>query len=165
MKKLYIAITIVIIAGIWYFTQKKLTDKEQIKNQLFGLVALCSKQADEPRRVLAIKNSQLQNKIAESCSVSIDQNLINGNYGPIGLSSTIIKAQMQVGYMNIEIDDYQIDIANDKKTATVEYSIRINGETKKGRKLDDGLDLVSNLKKEDNIWKFSTFEIQKVLEK
>jgi hypothetical protein len=165
MKKIIIAIIVITIGVLWYSMKKKLTDEEAIKYQLYNLSAICSKKEKEPATVASIKKTQLQRIIAKSCSVSINQSLINGNYKTVELASIIIKSEKMFLKIFTEIDDIQIKLNSDKESAIIKYSVRIYGKTKKGNSFDDNMYLISEIKKENDIWKFSSFKIQKVLNK
>ncbi len=167
MKKTII--TVFILTGacvaVWLFFFSKKTDEELIKKQLNGLVAACSKNSDEGGIVMAMKNADISHFIASTCSVSIAQIMMNGTYTPMEFAGSMTRSRSLFTRLKGSVYDVEIIVRPDKKSATLDYSVRVVGQIKKGDLFDDSRDLRSEMKKEDEKWKFASFEIREVLEK
>jgi len=152
-------------AGAWWLFSGSETDEERIK-ALFGKMAeSCAKKSKESSIVMAMKNSDFSNFVANPCSVTIGEALVDGTFSPMEFAAQLTKGRVMFKSIYGELGDWNIKVASDGKSAVVEYSVRIRGETKQGGKFDESRDLRSELLKIDGKWKISSFEIKQVLEK
>ena len=167
MKKIVVTILFsgVIAFGVWYFFFNRKSDEELIKDQLLEMADACSKTNGETAVTMAMKNSRISNIIAGTCHVSINENMINGTYSAMEFAGSMTRSRALFKSIKGSFDDIEITVNPDKKSATVDYSVRVIGETKKGYTFDDVRELRSKMLKKDGDWKFSTFEIREVLER
>ena len=167
MKKIIITVLFLGMVGfcVWYFFFNQKTEEELIKDQLLELADACSRREGETAITMAMKNSRISNLTADSCSVSINETMINGTYTAMEFAGSMTRARALFKRVKGSFDDVEITVNPDEKNATVDYSVRVIGQMKKGRAFDDVRELRSELCKEDGKWKFSSFEIREVLER
>jgi len=167
MKKILIAILLLAIAGFaaWYFLFNKKTEEELIIERLENLVQACSKNSNESGVVIAMKNSEISNYIASRCSVSIKQMMMNGTYTPMEFAGSLSRSRILFSSLRGSVYDVEINVNPDQISATADYSVRVLGQRKQGEVFDESRDLRSEMIKEDDKWKFASFEIREVLEK
>ena len=89
---------------------------------------------------------------------------MNGTYKPLAFASAISAARKNFSYIKGSVYDVEITINTDQKTALIEYSVRVVG-SRNGKSFDESRDLKSEMVKEEDKWKFASFEIREVLEK
>ena len=168
MKKIILMVLLLLIAGTgyWYFFLNKKTDSELIEEQLHKFASICSKKGEESSLSMAAANAGISKFIASKCSVSIDQMMMNGSYTPMEFAGSMSRSRALFNSLEGTVGDVEVTLdPNEKSRAMVEYSVRVKGSMKKGREFDEGRDLQSEMRKEDDIWKFASFEIREVLEK
>lgn len=167
MKKIIITVLFlgVVGFGVWYFFFNQKTDEELIKDQLLELADACSKRDGESAVVAAMKNARISNFIAGSCSVCINEMMMNGTYTAMEFAGSMTRSRTIFKTIKGTFDDVEVTVKPDKKSATVDYAVRVVGQMKKGSAYDDVRELRSELRKEDGKWKFSSFEIREVLER
>jgi hypothetical protein len=167
MKKIILTVLFLVVAGVgvWYFFFNQKTDEELIYEEFLKLVDACSKRSDETAVTMAIKNSRISNAIASSCSVSIQQVMMNGTYTPMEFSGSMTRSRALFKTLKGTVEEVEVTVAEDKQSAVVEYAVRVNGQMKKGDTFEEARDLRSEMKKEDDKWKISSFEIREVLER
>lgn len=158
---------ILICAGgaSWYLLFNQPSEEYMINTQLNKLLELCVKNNSESVIVIGMKNSQLSNMFAPTCSVAIKEMIMNGSYTPMELAAAIIKARFMFKTLKGSISDIEITLAADKKSAIIDYSLNLSAQRKQGQSYNDTRELHSELQKIDDVWRFASFEIRKILEK
>ena len=167
MKKIIMTLVLLVLGGgvVWYFFFDQKSEEDIIKGQLNNLLTLCLKNGSESAIVIGMKNNELSNMFAPTCSVSIKEMIINGTYTPMELSASIIKSRLLFKSITGKITDMEVTLNPDKKSATIDYSVNVIAQRKQGQAYNDSRELRSELQKIDNVWKFASFEIREILEK
>ena len=167
MKKIIITVLLLsaVGCGVWYFFFNQKSEEELIRDQLLEIAEACSRIDGETGITMAMKNNRISNLIADSCSVSINEKMINGTYTAMEFAGSVTRSRALFQRIKGSFDDVEVSVDSDKKSATIDYSVRVVGQMKKGRVFDDVRELRSELRKEDGKWKFSSFEIREVLER
>ena len=167
MKKIIMIILVLVIAagGVWFFVFNKKTDEELIKEQLAELADACSKNAEETSVTMALKNARIANTIAGHCSVAIPQAMMNGTFTPMEFAGSMTRSRAMFSTLRGTIEEAEVTVSEGQNKAVVDYSVRVTGALKKGDAVEEARDLRSEVVKEEDKWKFSSFEIREVLEK
>lgn len=167
MKKILMTILALTIGGvaIWFFVFNKKTDEELIREQLSELADACSKNAEETSVTMALKNARIANTIASHCSVAIPQAMMNGSFTPMEFAGSMTRSRAMFNILKGTIEEVEVSVSEGKPQAIVDYSVRVTGRLKNGDPVEECRDLRSEVVKEDDKWKISSFEIREVLEK
>lgn len=167
MKKIILTILVLVVAGlgVWFIFFDKKTDEELIKEQIVELAETCGKNPKESSVVMAMKNSRIANPIASHCSVTIPQAMMNGSYSPMEFAGSMTRSRALFNSLKGTIEEMEVTVSADKQKAVVDYSVRVNGCLKNGDTVEEARDLRSEMIKEEDKWKISSFEIRQVLEK
>jgi len=168
MRKV-VLFSLLVLAGFsvwWLFIRSGATaDEDKIKALCGKLTEACGKSSEESPVAMAMKNSRIANLVSDPCSVSIREATIDGTFSPMAFASQITKGRAGFKSLRGEVEDLTIKVAPDGENAVADYSIRLSGVTKAGGAFDESRDLHSKLRKVDGVWKFSSFEINRVLER
>ena len=167
MKKIIMTLIILLFGAglIWYFFFNQKSEEDVVKAQLTTLLKLCLKNGSESAIVIAMKNSELSNMFAPTCSVSIKEMIMNGSYTPMELSASIIKSRLLFTTIKGKISDMEVTINSENISAVIDYSVHVVAQRKQGQAYNDSRELRSELEKIDGVWKFASFEIREILEK
>ena len=166
MKKIISTILIIVIAGAaWYLFFRKQSDEELIQRQLNELTEACSKNPGETAVIAASRNARIANLVASSCSVTVNELMMDGSYSPMEFAGSISRSRAMFTSLLGSVEQVEINIDTSANKAVVDYSVRVRGTVKEGESFDEARDLRSEMVLEDNKWKFSTFEIRRILER
>ena len=155
------------LAGaLWWLLHNGKTNEELIADSLDAMAAACSKRTNENAVGIAMKNSEISNLMAPTCSVSINEAMIDGTFQPLEFAGQVTRGRTLFSTISGSIDDIDVKVASNGGKATVEYSVKVCGTIKKsGKSFDESRDLTSKMVKIDGKWKFASFEVREVLEK
>lgn len=166
VKKIIITVIIAIgLATVSYFILRSPNDKQIIISRLHDLVANVSKKDGEGPLEMAVKHQAISGFIDQQCAMYIKEAMLTGDFTPEEFASRITRSRTLFKSLNGKIDSCEVQLDAAKKSATVEFAIRVIAELKSGEKFDEVRDLRAKVRKVDGKWVFSSFEIHKVLEK
>ena len=167
MRKAVSALLVVVAlaAAAWWFFGGRKSDEEKIAAVFDRLVDACGKAAKESPIVMATKNAEFSNIVADPCSVDVREAMIDGTFRPLEFASRITKGRAMFKTLNGKVEDLVVKVDPGGKKAVAEYSIRVWGESGQRGAFDESRDLRSELIKVDGKWKISSFVVDKVLER
>jgi hypothetical protein len=166
VKKIILLIIVATgLVAVGYFFFHTPSESQRIINRLHRLASSISKQGSEGAVTLALKHQTIAALIDAQCSVFIREAMLTGNFTPEEFAAQMLRSRTIFKSIEGKVDYCEVELSADQTTAIISFAVRISGELKNGRKIDEVRDLQATVKKVDEKWLFSNFEIRQVLEK
>lgn len=162
-KYIFIALLVVII-GIWAVAHFSQSEEKRVKKQFDSLSEWVSKEPNESAFTLAKKTQNIGALFAEECRLKADVVLLSGSYTPEEISSYAAQARLQFSKMSLRFYDLTIAFP-ENDVAKVILTAKLTGKSKDGEYVNEIHELASVLRKMENRWLFTDFEVIEVLKK
>ncbi len=162
--KYIILILLVVMIGIWIALRLSPTEEKRVKKQFHLLSEWGSKDSRESAFTMAKKTKDIGTLFAEACRLEADNASLSGTYTPDEISSFAAQARLQFSEVSLRFYDLDVEFPNED-TAKVLLTAKLTGRLIAGEYVNEVHELTSVLKKIENRWLFSSFEVIEVLEK
>ncbi len=113
---------------------------------------------------MAKKTKDIGTLFAEACRLEVDNASLSGTYTPDEISSFAAQARLQFSEVSLRFYDLDVEFPNEH-TAKVFLTAKLTGRLLAGEYVNEVHELTSVLKRIENRWLFSSFEVIEVLEK
>lgn len=163
IKTILIAVLVVIL-GILAATYLLESEEKKVKKQFDLLSKWVSKDLGESPITMASKARNIGTLFAESCELKVPVDSISATYTPAEVSGYALHGRLQFSEMSLKFYDLTVEFP-EKGTAQVVLTANLKGRSMNGELIDETLEVQSVLKKTDQKWLFSAFEVVEVLEK
>lgn len=162
--KYIIIVALMVIIGILAATYLFISEEKKIRNQFDLLSEWVSKDSGENTFTMAHKIQSIGTLFTENCGIKTHINSLSGSYTPEEISSHAARARLQFSKLSLRFYDLDIDFP-EKEMAKVTLTAKLTGKSTTGEYVDETRELESVLKKIENKWLFSNFEVIEVLKK
>ena len=139
-------------------------EEKRVRKQFTLLAKWVSKDAEETTFAMADKAQNIGRLFAKDCGFEARVISLSGHYGREEITSYAAQARFQFSRLSLRFYDLEIDFP-EKGTAETTLTARATGTLKSGERVDEIHELKSVLKRTDDGWLFSDFEVVEVLEK
>ncbi len=162
-----VIILLIIIGGIWgYFYFFKPSDQLIIKHNLEKLAEAASKKSGSGTISLVANGNVVDKLIADNVSIQVGYAAVDSSYSKYTFSNQIMKAKTVFSELTFTVYDCNVELSDDKTSATVSFTGAVKGVSKRGQKINEVKDVVATAEKNaDEKWQFSKFSLQKVVYK
>lgn len=155
-----LVVTIGIAASVSFFE----SEEKKVRKQFSSLAQWASKERGENTFTMALKIQNLGSLFAEDCALRSHINSISGSYTRQEITSLAGRGRLQFSQLSVRFHDHQIEFP-EKDLARVLVTGQLSGTLKGEDIVDDTLELEVGLKKFQDKWLFTAFEVVEVLEK
>ena len=152
--------------GIGGWIHLRPTDENLIRRRFKKLTELTFKSAKEGALPAAARAQETASLFSEKSTFSVDGlDWMAGPFSRKALSGNIFRARAMFSTLKLSLDDLEIDIDSEKRTAKVFLSATLSGTLKDGRTIREVRELESNLAKTDEGWIFENFKLREIIKK
>lgn len=162
--RLLIILSCVVIIGIVAVVYLFPSDEKKIKKQVALLAEWASKEPGENIFTTVQKIKGIGTLFAERCVLKLPSHEIAGPHSRDEITAYATQARVQFSRIHLKFEDLTI-IFPEKEVARVTLTGRLTGKWANGENVDESRELECILKKIDNQWLFTEFEVVEVLKK
>lgn len=148
------------LAIIYFFP----SDEKKVKRQFALLAQWVSKDHDEKPLAMGQRVKKIGSVFAEKCNLQVSSHSISGTFSREEIIAFAARGRLNFSQFNIKFYDLTVTFPEERK-AQVALTGRLNGKAQSGETVDETRELICVLKKVENEWLFSEFEVVEVLKK
>jgi len=163
IKTILIAV-LALILGILAATYFLESEEKKVKKQFDLLSKWVSKDLGENPITMASKAKNIGTLFAESCELKVPVDSISATYTPAEVSAYALHGRLEFSEMSLKFYDLTVEFP-EKGTAQVVLTANLKGRSMNGESIDETREVQSVLKKSEQKWLFSAFEVVEVLKK
>jgi hypothetical protein len=163
MKYMIVAVLVVIVgivAAVYLFP----SEKRKVKKQFDFLSEWVSKDPGENPFTMAQKVKSIGTLFAKNCRLKAHIESISGTYSREEITSYAVQGRLYFSDLSLKFYDHKIEFP-EKGIAKVTLTAKLTGKSKAGEHIDEAHELECILKKIENKWLFTDFEVVEVLKK
>ena len=150
--------------GVWIYLRP--TDENLIWERFRKLTELASKNTKEGALPAAARAREIAFLFSEKSTFSVDGlDWMAGPFTRERLSGNIFRSRASFSTLKLLLDDLELNLDSDKRTAKVFLSASLSGRLKDGRTIREVRELESNLVKTDEGWLFDNFKVREIIKK
>ncbi len=162
IRRIIIGLLVVII-GIFVARYILQSEKRKVKKRFDLLSEWVSKDLDESSFTMARKALSIGTLFADNCILKTHVDSVSGTYNPKEISSLAARVRSDFSNLSLRFRDLDIGFPEPDK-ARVILTAQLSGGSKTRDHVDDIFELESDLKKLEDKWLFTAFEVVEVLE-
>jgi len=165
VKIQYIIIAVLVVTvGILAAVYLSESEEKKVRKQFDLLSKWVSKDPGENAFTMAHKIQSIGKLFAENCEFKTHIDSLSGNYTPEEISSYAAQGRAQFSRLSLRFHDLDIDIP-EEGTAKVILTAKLTGKSTTGEYVDEAHEFECVLRKIEDKWLFSDFEVVEVLKK
>lgn len=167
VKKIFLLLLAigVLAGGVYWFIESR-NEEAKIRRTLKNLCETASKPMGERAAAGMLKLQRLDKFVAPKFRLNVNHGMLDGEMTPAELSANIARYRPMVRWLTISMQNTEITVSEDGKTANVSFTGTLLAVTKKtGSRVNEVRDLCAVLQKTDFGWLVTELAINDILEK
>lgn len=156
--------SVILVAALFLWQHFRTSDEQRIRRRFDDLAGYVSKGAGEGNIQTTLKGQGLGMLFADSCTLAIAAQSLAGTYTPEEIVSHAVRARAQFDVVDLDFHDITVRFPSDRE-AQVTCTVRFSARRRTGERVGEVRELKCRLKKRQDTWLFSRFEVVEVLRK